>query len=87
MKNNLIAITVIVVGVFVFLNFRNTDKKEIKARAGEVLNRVGLATKGFKYPHELSGGEQQSLSRSGGFAFCRNRKTEHGIAVPNCRCR
>ena len=38
------------------------DKKEIKARAEEVLNRVGLATKGFKYPHELSGGEQQRVA-------------------------
>jgi cell division transport system ATP-binding protein len=38
------------------------DKKEIKARAEEVLNRVGLATKGFKYPNELSGGEQQRVA-------------------------
>jgi len=38
------------------------DKNEIKARAEEVLNRVGLATKGFKYPHELSGGEQQRVA-------------------------
>lgn len=36
-------------------------KKEINARIEEVLNKVGLATKGFKFPHELSGGEQQRV--------------------------
>lgn len=36
-------------------------KKEINARIEEVLNKVGLGTKGFKFPHELSGGEQQRV--------------------------
>jgi len=36
-------------------------KKEIKERIEEVLNKVGLGTKGFKFPHELSGGEQQRV--------------------------
>jgi cell division transport system ATP-binding protein len=31
-------------------------------RVGEVLNKVGLGTKGFKMPHQLSGGEQQRLA-------------------------
>ena len=30
-------------------------------RAEEVLNLVGLSTKDFKYPHQLSGGEQQRV--------------------------
>lgn len=37
------------------------SKKEIKERIEEVLNKVGLGTKGFKFPHELSGGEQQRV--------------------------
>ncbi|MFT6845087.1 MAG: cell division transport system ATP-binding protein [Flavobacteriales bacterium] len=36
-------------------------KKEIKNRIQEVLSKVGLNTKGFKFPHELSGGEQQRV--------------------------
>lgn len=39
-----------------------TDKTKIADRINEVLNKVGLATKGFKMPHELSGGEQQRLA-------------------------
>lgn len=31
-------------------------------RATEVLDKVGLATKSHKMPHELSGGEQQRVS-------------------------
>jgi cell division transport system ATP-binding protein len=34
---------------------------DIKLRAEEVLEKVGLGTKGFKMPHELSGGEQQRV--------------------------
>jgi cell division transport system ATP-binding protein len=34
---------------------------EIKTRTAEVLEKVGLATKDFKMPHELSGGEQQRV--------------------------
>lgn len=37
------------------------DKNEIKNRITEVLDMVGLATKDFKMPHELSGGEQQRV--------------------------
>ena len=37
------------------------NKNEIKERIQLVMERVGLATKGFKMPHELSGGEQQRL--------------------------
>jgi len=37
------------------------DKKEIESRINEVLNRVGLENKGYKMPHQLSGGEQQRV--------------------------
>lgn len=36
-------------------------KIEIKERIGEVLAQVGMQTKGYKRPHELSGGEQQRI--------------------------
>lgn len=38
------------------------DKKEMEARVEAVLTKVGMKTKGFKYPHELSGGEQQRIA-------------------------
>lgn len=38
------------------------NKKEMTARIEEVLDKVGMKTKGFKYPHELSGGEQQRVA-------------------------
>ncbi len=38
------------------------DKTKMQERCQEVLNKVGLGTKGFKMPHELSGGEQQRVS-------------------------
>ena len=37
------------------------DKKKMEERVSEVLGKVGLSTKGFKMPYELSGGEQQRL--------------------------
>ncbi|MBK8846956.1 MAG: ATP-binding cassette domain-containing protein [Bacteroidetes bacterium] len=37
------------------------DTAKIDLRVNEMLERVGLGTKGFKKPHELSGGEQQRL--------------------------
>jgi cell division transport system ATP-binding protein len=37
------------------------DKHAMLNRAEEVLNLVGLSTKDFKYPHQLSGGEQQRV--------------------------
>ena len=36
-------------------------KKERQIRIKEVLSKVGLDTKGYKMPHELSGGEQQRV--------------------------
>jgi len=36
-------------------------KKEIQERVDFVLNQVGMNTKGYKMPHELSGGEQQRI--------------------------
>ncbi len=38
------------------------DKVLIQARIKDVLEKVGLVTKGFKMPHELSGGEQQRVA-------------------------
>lgn len=38
-----------------------SDKKEMEYRVKEVLELVHLETKGFKYPHQLSGGEQQRV--------------------------
>jgi cell division transport system ATP-binding protein len=37
------------------------NDKEIEDKIDEVLGKVGLKTKGFKYPFELSGGEQQRV--------------------------
>jgi cell division transport system ATP-binding protein len=37
------------------------NKNEINARIGEVLEKVGLGLKGYKMPHQLSGGEQQRV--------------------------
>jgi cell division transport system ATP-binding protein len=37
------------------------EKPKMEERVSEVLSKVGLSTKGFKMPHELSGGEQQRL--------------------------
>lgn len=36
-------------------------KNEINTRIEEVLCQVGMQTKGYKMPHELSGGEQQRI--------------------------
>lgn len=38
------------------------EKNKMNERINDVLNKVGLSTKGFKMPHELSGGEQQRLA-------------------------
>lgn len=38
------------------------NKSEMAARMQEVLDKVGLGTKGYKLPHELSGGEQQRVA-------------------------
>jgi len=37
------------------------NKHEIDTRTGEVLEKVGLGLKGYKMPHQLSGGEQQRV--------------------------
>ncbi|MGE5383240.1 MAG: cell division ATP-binding protein FtsE [Omnitrophica WOR_2 bacterium] len=38
------------------------DKTEMNDRLEDVLEKVGLKTKGFKMPYQLSGGEQQRVS-------------------------
>jgi cell division transport system ATP-binding protein len=37
------------------------NKNEINIRIAEVLDKVGLGLKGYKMPHQLSGGEQQRV--------------------------
>ena len=37
-------------------------KSEIKERIDDVLHQVGMHNKGYKMPHELSGGEQQRIA-------------------------
>ena len=37
------------------------DRTEIEKRISEVLEKVGLNLKGYKMPHQLSGGEQQRV--------------------------
>jgi cell division transport system ATP-binding protein len=39
-----------------------TDKKAMESRISSVLELVGLESKGYKMPHELSGGEQQRVA-------------------------
>lgn len=38
------------------------DKVEIQTKIEDVLDRVGMKSKGFKFPYELSGGEQQRIA-------------------------
>ena len=38
------------------------NKNEMKQKIEEVLNKVGMESKGFKFPHQLSGGEQQRIA-------------------------
>jgi cell division transport system ATP-binding protein len=38
------------------------DKAKMATRMEEVLEKVGMKTTGFKFPHELSGGEQQRIA-------------------------
>lgn len=38
------------------------SKADMLSRSEEVLEQVGLGTKGYKMPHELSGGEQQRVA-------------------------
>jgi cell division transport system ATP-binding protein len=38
------------------------DKEKIAGKIETVLDKVGMKTKGFKFPHELSGGEQQRIA-------------------------
>tara|TARA_R110002050_G_scaffold1281_4_gene9306 strand:+ start:47806 stop:48507 length:702 start_codon:yes stop_codon:yes gene_type:complete len=38
------------------------DKSKMEAQIEAVLDKVGMKTKGFKFPHELSGGEQQRIA-------------------------
>ncbi|MBM1106222.1 ATP-binding cassette domain-containing protein [Aurantibacter crassamenti] len=38
------------------------DSKAIDNKIKEVLEKVGMQTKGFKFPHQVSGGEQQRVA-------------------------
>ena len=47
--------------VFLLQATRWKDRQLMEERVQEVLDLVGLGTKDFKYPHQLSGGEQQRV--------------------------
>ena len=38
------------------------DRDDMDQKIQEVLEKVGMETKGFKFPHQLSGGEQQRVA-------------------------
>ena len=38
------------------------DQSKMNVQITDVLDKVGMKTKGFKFPHELSGGEQQRIA-------------------------
>lgn len=38
------------------------DKKKMKAKVDELLVKVGMGNKGYKFPHQISGGEQQRIA-------------------------
>ncbi len=38
------------------------DSAKVEQQIENVLDKVGMKTKGFKFPHELSGGEQQRIA-------------------------
>ncbi|WP_340202154.1 cell division ATP-binding protein FtsE [Ascidiimonas sp. W6] len=38
------------------------DKEKMNEKVSFVLSKVGMKTKGFKFPHQLSGGEQQRIA-------------------------
>ena len=44
------------------VELKKMTKKEAKAKAIELLERVGLADKADYFPHQLSGGQQQSVA-------------------------
>ena len=46
---------------FVLKEKKKKKKSEIKERIDNVLRQVGMQDKGYKMPHELSGGEQQRI--------------------------
>jgi len=48
--------------LFVLKATGRKDKKKMEAKINEVLEKVGMATKGFKMPYQLSGGEQQRVA-------------------------
>jgi putative ABC transport system ATP-binding protein len=52
--------------VMVPLELRN--EKNIRARALDLLDKVGLADRGHHYPNQLSGGEQQRVSLARAFS-------------------
>lgn len=47
--------------LFVLKSTGWNNKQTMKQRCTEVLEKVGLSTKDYKMPHQLSGGEQQRL--------------------------
>jgi cell division transport system ATP-binding protein len=48
--------------LFVLLATGWKDKKEMELKIDEVLGKVDMKSKNFKYPYQLSGGEQQRIA-------------------------
>ena len=46
---------------FVLKATEQCDRNKFQGRIDEVLSYVGMSTKGYRMPHELSGGEQQRI--------------------------
>ena len=44
------------------INVKGLDRAQARARAGELLERVGIAEKADQYPADLSGGQQQRVA-------------------------
>jgi putative spermidine/putrescine transport system ATP-binding protein len=51
------------------LKMRGLPAKEIRAKVGEALSLVDLATEGGKYPRQLSGGQQQRVALARALVF------------------
>ena len=61
------------------------DQSEMNAKIEDVLDKVGMKTKGFKFPHELSGGNSSVLPLPGHCSMIRIlswQMNQRGISTP-----
>ncbi len=59
---NLLSRTSVLDNVALPLTYQDVDRRERRRRAGEVLDRVGLADRTHHYSNQLSGGQQQRVA-------------------------